>query len=378
MRMEDASRGRPEGVKGDGTMINERKRNIKHTGGKQILCRILAALAVLALLVGIVLPGLAEEVEEPAAIPELPGHCFLWMKDAELPDKLVPLNLSCESEGVRMELLYAAVNEQEALYIYSFQDLEGDRINMNGFSCLPAFIHGMSTGYCITLKYDEAEHKALYAGYIEHSYPDGFADSTLSLTASNLDVYRKSDLYITGMLRKYGGKAELVEMPEILGRHYKEYDEENPVFYTAEDYRNEGVRVLDYKNPLSVRLHKNLDLSGIGVVDGKLHVQLHFTNEAFRTYPSSIGSLHLIDVSLINNGEYVDDGSWLGSVSWSLNGGTMPDFQEHIFPWDFTEGDHPAIRVEITDVADIIAGSWRIDVPLESVWVGDPACLENK
>ena len=358
-------------------MMNEKK-TTKHAGGKQVLCRILAALAVLALLVGIVLPGLGEEAEEPAAIPELPEYCLHWMNDAELADKLVPLNLSCENEGIRAELLYAAVNEKDALIIYSFQDLESDRINPDGFPCLPSFVPGVQHGHYITLKYDEAEHKILCAGFIQHSNPNGFPLSGLSFRAASMEVYRKSELYITGMLQKYGGKAELVEMPEILDRHYKVYDDENPVYYTAEDYRNEGVRVLDYKNPLTVRLHKHIDLSGIGVVDGKLHVQVHYTNDAFRTYPSPFGSISSVYVALINNGEYVDNGSWLGSVSWSIYGTGMPDFEEYIFPWDFKEGDNPAIRVEITEVTDMINGSWNIDVPLETVWVGDPSFLENK
>ena len=362
------------GMKGDNTMMNEQKRNMKHTGGKQVLCRILAALAVLALLVGIVLPGLGEEAEKPAEATELPDYCLHWMNDLELTGKLVPVNLSCEAEGIRAELLYAAVNEQEAEFVYSFQDLEGDRINMNGIPCVPSFVPGETRGHYTTVKYDEAEDKYIFAGYVQYSNPEGFPNSTLSFRAANIEVYRKSELYITGMLRKYGEKARLVEMPEILDRYYKNYDEDNPVFYTAEDYRNEGVQVLDYKNPLSVRLHKNLDLSGIGVVDGKLHVQLHYSNEAFRTYPSSRNSIHMVDVSLINNGEYVDNYSWLGSVTWSLYDNGMPDFEEHIFPWDIKEGDHPAIKVEITEVADIINGNWKIDVPLESVWVGEGPC----
>ena len=216
------------------------------------------------------------------------------------------------------------------------------------------------------------------AEYAKYDHPADSPASMFSLKATDLEVYGENELYVTGMLQKYGGKASLVEMPEIIDRHFKVYDEENPVFYTAEDYRNEGVRVLDYKKPLTVRLHKKLDLSGIGVVDGKLHVQLHLAEDAFRSYPSTLNSIRGAEVYLTNNGEYVDNSSWLSSVSWSIDDDDMPDFVEFIFPWDFREGDHPAIKVKITDISEIIEATWKIDVPLESVWTGDPAYLENK
>ena len=188
---------------------------------------------------------------------------------------------------------------------------------------------------------------------------------------SSLPVMHKSDMFIQGMLEKYGSRSDLVDVPEVLNWFRKNDDPENPEYYTAEDYRNAGVKVLDYKNPLSVRLHKNLDLSGIAVVDGQLHVQVHYLEDAHPSQPGFPHSIWYVSVDCGFNGEFMDLSTWLNSVRWDSNGDSSMDYQEFIFPWNPKEGDRPVIRVQVAEGAEEINGNWEIDIPMADIWVGD-------
>ena len=368
-------------------MKREKKRNMKDITIRQILCRLLAAAAALALLLTVI-PGFGEGAEtagapEQAAPSAAPAESFLspeairshlWrVPDEEkgIVDDLVPLNLSCEDAGIRLDVIAGAVKEQQALFVYSLQDLEG-KIDVDlafpivDFSCAPVRSHGTYT----FLHHSDADPKVTYIAFLQFDAPAEFPEK-ITASMSSLQVEHTSDLFIQGMLEKYGSRSDLVDVPEILKRYPKNDDPENPEYYTTEDYRNAGVKVLDYKNPLSVRLHKNLELSGIAVADGKLHVQVHYLENAHRSWPTALHSISSVWVNCGFNGNYMDWGSWKNSVSWAVDRNDyFPDYQEFIFPWNPKEGDRPVIRVQITEIAKEIFGNWNIGIPLADVWKG--------
>ena len=364
-------------------MKHENKRNMKDIPINKILCRLLAAAAALVLLLTVI-PGFGEGAETAGA-PEqaAPSEYDLLLKKIrsrtppfdedrnQLINDLVPLNLSCEDNGIRLEIIAGAVKEQQALFIYSLEDLEGNQINEDtAFPLVDFCLMTPSSGGYSCLDSDQAGPKHTYTAFIQFDTP---ADLPEKMTASisSLQVEHTSDLFIQGMLEKYGSRSDLVDVPEVLERYLKNDDPENPEYYTTEDYRNAGVKVLDYKNPLSVRLHKNLELSGIAVADGKLHVQVHYLENAHRSWPTALHSISSVWVNCGFNGNYMDWGSWKNSVSWAVDRNEyLPDYQEFIFPWNPKEGDRPVIRVQITEIAKEIFGNWNIGIPLADVWKG--------
>ena len=367
-------------------MKREKKQNMKDIPIKKILCRLLAAAAALALLLTVI-PGFGEGAEtagapEQAAPSAAPAESFLSpeairsllrrVPDEEkgIVDDLVPLNLSCEDNGIRLEIIAGAVKEQQALFIYSLEDLEGNQINEDtAFPLVDFYLMTPSSGSYSCLDSDQAGPKHTYTAFIQFDTPAALPEK-ITASLSSLLVEHTSDLFIQGMLEKYGSRSDLVDVPEVLERYLKNDDPENPEYYTTEDYRNAGVKVLDYKNPLSVRLHKNLELSGIAVADGQLHVQVHYLENAHRSWPTSLHSISRVWVDFGFYGNYISRGSWQDSVSWNTNGDLFPEYKEFIFPWNPKEGDRPVIRVQVTEVAKEIFGNWILDIPLADVRKG--------
>ena len=361
-------------------MMNEQKRN-KHTGGKQVLCRLLAALAVLALLVGIILPGLGEEAEKPAGIPEMPDYLLDRMECRELAGKLIPLNLSCESEGIRLEVLQGAMAEKSAMFIYTMQDLEGQRVQPG--SSLQLYMSPRNSGMSgfAVLDKSRTDGKITMAAVYHFESPEDAADSSVvTLGVRAMDVREEKHMYIRGLLDKYGSRAKFTDLPEILSHFFKNDDFENPEYYTLEDYQNAGLKVLDYTDPLSVRLHKNVLLTGIGVLDGYLHIQLAYVDNG----PVMIGDCAhwpLDNVYITDNqGYHLAGDPYPLPVPLMLNTGSDTDreTEEFVLPWDPELQAKTGIRINIIENADIIEGNWQVQVPLESVWAGDPSHLENK
>ena len=176
-------------------MMNE-KMKVKHPGGKQVLCRILAALAVLALLVGIVLPGLGEEAEKPAAIPELPEHFKEWVEVPELTDRLVPLDLSCEKDGIRLEVTWGAATDIGALFIYTMQDLQGARFEPNTAMRLDMLpVDDWFSGF--TVLDVNNNRKFTMAAFYSYESPETVTkDNVMTLGVRALDIHEEKHLDI--------------------------------------------------------------------------------------------------------------------------------------------------------------------------------------
>ena len=361
-------------------MMNEKK-TTKHTGGKQALCRILAALAVLALLVGIVLPGLGEEAEKPAAIPELPEYFKEWVEVPELTDRLVPLDLSCEKDGIRLEVTWGAATDIGALFIYTMQDLQGARFEPNTAMRLDMLpVDDWFSGF--TVLDVNNNRKFTMAAFYSYESPETVTkDNVMTLGVRALDIHEEKHLDIRGLLDKYGSRAKFTEVPELRSYYYlKSTDLADGEFYTAEDYRNAGLKVLDYTDPISVRLHKNVVLTGIGMLDECLHIQLRYVNND----PVLIDGIEHKPISSVyitnSNGFHLTGPEYPLPVPIMLDtgDGTNDETEEFILPWDSFAQETEGIRVNIVENTEILEGNWQVRVPLESVWVGDPAYLENK
>ena len=55
---------------------------------------------------------------------------WLYQQWPRLATLLMPVNMSCEDQGIRMEVISAVAEGNEVLINYSMQDLEGSRKNV--------------------------------------------------------------------------------------------------------------------------------------------------------------------------------------------------------------------------------------------------------
>ena len=329
-----------------------------------------------------------EAAPEPKPSPEPESETdLISLLQETSPDCLtdvVPVGLSCEQEGFRLELVSASVKETSALFIWSLQDLEGGRCSTNMYSPFIDF-QGTSGAQSLEytsisdLRYDASEQKYFFTTELSYGSPDSISDDEIiTAVLPELELRKENRLSIGEFLREYAGQASFTDLPELLPKYsgIGVPEGEQPRMYGTDDYRSLGLKVLDYTHPLSVSLHEYLELSGIGVADGQLHVQLHYP-DSWRSDPKGYLYRPIQFVNVIAPFEAIV--GWTSPVpqmEWDTDGDGEADFTEFVFACDSADEDADNVLVDFYDFTGSVYGDWKIEIPIKAVWTGGSAAAE--
>ena len=372
----------------------------KHAPDCRVYYRLAAVAAALVLLLGIVVPTVTgnnglfsrpdqitgdlaalqpqptgfvplAQPEETAAPAEDPD--YISMLENRYPDlvwQLVPMNLSCVDNGIRLDVLSAAITDQKALFIYSVRDLEGDRIDNQVNVFIQSALGGLSCESHWILDINEEAHQKVIALYCEYeSIADVTDNSGFKLYLSNITKSANRSLSLNGLLSKFGEEAAYTDVPELIP--FVMEIEPGVNQFGTDYYRSLGLQVLDYTHPLDVELHPNILLGGIGMRDGVLHIQLHYQNNTFRdiSKDDAVKQVIVSSVSCPGHPEIAPpsfmsgDG---GTLIWDTDGDGETDFEEFLLVCDPGTVNQSGLTLEFTEITEAIIGDWEITVPLQS------------
>ena len=108
----------------------------------------------------------------------------------EIADELIPLNLTCERDGIRLEVQSALMKGQDVYILFSFQDLEGDRISRYLFNYAVRFLDDtgtvcQNTGHML-LGFSREERKVTCIQCFRYGAPVPPEDSTVTAEFTEL------------------------------------------------------------------------------------------------------------------------------------------------------------------------------------------------
>ena len=273
-------------------------------------------------------------------------NSWLYKLWPEVALKLMPVDLSCEDHGIRMEVLSAAVNDSEVLISYTMEDLEGDRLFEGRTSIYPRVYSNYTRfeSHSGADDYNEAERKVYSAEYAQYTGQERTEDEFLTLM---VDLYGRDEQHTVELfpyLRERSSEVRMADMPEdvIVRRPYVEPDERT----FAESGLPEDMQVIDTAGSLEIPLFESVTLSGVKIVDGWAHVQLHFPDNRYiysedRAYPLYDSGLCLYNAegdNLPYAGEALNNECRV--LYWSTEGRTdyhdfsMAEWVEYVFPVD--------------------------------------------
>ena len=228
---------------------------------------------------------------------------------------LRPVNLSAEQGGIRMDVISATMNNERLLITYSLTDLEGNRLNDNTKCSTDLDIPDPVDeyyGYDRLISYDPEKRQALFGSFLRYRdfASDISDDNTITLMLTGITVSESYSRELLSLMDGQEYKVDPVPCPkELFTTGIVVLDE------GAEKGQQEHPNVLNPENSLGIPVIDGIELSGIGWVDGMLHIQLHipdYLSSANTKHTSSEYARYMWNISLLATDP---DGSQ-SSVTW--------------------------------------------------------------
>ncbi len=282
----------------------------------------------------------------------------IWPQAAQA---LKSVNLSCESQGIRMEVVSATLNGSEALVTLTMQDLEGSRVDetMDLFDSAILQLPYDGSGTCIQTGYDPETKTASFAVYMEFDMDKCPAESDKVSFRVNrfLSGKKEQTADLTPLIPGKITEAESMPVPAIRGMAGSPASDGKDA--AAEKARN--LLVLNTNHSLEIPVVDGVTLTGIGIVDGALHVQIRYTdihhtdNHGFLTLSDKNGNAYEESMKMQE----------LGSVSWY--GENDDSWEEYIFD-DYPEDlSQIVLRGSFTTADPAVEGDWHVTFPLSII-----------
>lgn len=189
----------------------------------------------------------------------------------EVAAKLMPVKISCDDGGIRMEVEGVSVQKDSAYVYISMQDLEGNRIDdtIDLFDSYSIHTNADQVGNCTLVSYDQEIGKATFLITVQQMGGRPIEGSAMTFSVSKF----------------LSGKVETQEkLTEIRREDISEVSDTLSVddvairggSYLADSVSKEKVKFLCADAAKSFVPTPGVTVTNYGVINGKLHVQVHY------------------------------------------------------------------------------------------------------
>lgn len=296
--------------------------------------RLIALAAVIALCFAAAVPALAAN--------NASAYELLYAISPGLAQKLKPVQLSCESDGIRMEVISSDI-EGDMAYVYvSLQDLTGDRLDettdlFDSYSINRPFD---SSAGCENVSFDAETKTATFLITITQFGGEEITGGKITFTVDR----------ILSQKQKFEGTLSEADLSQA---------ELAPLTQTAVDVRGYGGMSAPFEqflSPAPAALCTPVDgvaVTAVGYIGGKLHVQIHY-DDILRT--DDHGFVYLLD----SGGDAI---SCDASVSfWDVE--HTGSYQEYVFDLSPDEVSGCALAGEFWTCGTLTEGNWQVTFSL--------------
>ena len=279
-------------------------------------------------------------------------------------DRLIPIHLSAEKQGIRMEVVSGYVQENEAKFMIALQDTEG---KYGGYILDPSFLNNIDGSFAkswMNLYHDGQETKDTYLVTQELESPVEPEDREVPVGVEDVWIKEEEIIDLVPLLKQYGKTEQGIAPPELEERRHS--SEETPV--------PKDVKILDYHQPLDIPLFKDVCLTGIGWIDGQLHVQFHNKGREYIDMRNGRGSAASVWVSESVYGKtYAETDVDYSPLRWDLNDDGWTEWYEYIINCRPEEAEKLELSAEISVCSRILEDDWSVRIPLKQICTGENA-----
>lgn len=272
---------------------------------------------------------------------------LLYRISPSIAQKLKPVNTSCEDNGIKMEVMAANIEENRAEILVSLQDMEGNRLDETADLFDSYSIHTPydQSGGCFFVEYDAETATVVFMLEIEQMDHILIPGDKITFSAEEILPGKKhSTLELENIdLNKLPVINSFKADPEIRGGG------------TAMDFfEQDKMQLMEPNEESAVVLEEGVALTGYGILDNKLHVQIRFA-DILKT--DNHGDVYLKD----KNGEAVR--CQYNVAFWDEN--ETDSYEEYVFCIPVGGLDGYEIWGEFwTCNTGAVKGNWQVTFPL--------------
>lgn len=304
-----------------------------------VVKRITMLAAALALCFIVSVPVLAVAEVEP--VQEL-----LYLVAPSIAQRLKPVRKSCVDAGIQMEVVLADIHDDTAEVYIAMKDLESDRIDgtMDLFDSYDIRGIGDSAATCSLAGYDGETGVATFLIRIRQMNKEKIA---LDKVTFSVTKFMSNKTEFEGLLSD-AALCSVDRMPETL-------EHVNVRGASMKDERSRTVFLKPGKLPLDVPV-KGAELSAIGYMDERLHVQMYY-EDILNT--DNHGWLWLED----ENGNRVE---CAGNTSFwdDENSGS---YEEYVFDISYEALGSYKLYGELIVCDTLTKGDWQVTFPMDDI-----------
>lgn len=236
-------------------------------GGNKSARRIPKAAAIVAAVLAISLAA-------PAALAASPTT-YQWMYglSPQMAQFFVPVNESCEDNGIRMEILSAHVDGNTVELYISLRDLTGDRVDetIDLFDSYAINTPFDSSGTCSLAEYDRETGTAVFLVSLTENSSRDLSGKKVTFAANRLLSHKayQSDVRIGAIPDPFSHETMLLSFDAPPHSDY--------TLFSVSEYpvANRSVTVLTPSGSgLALSEQYACSITGIGWIDGQLHIQI--------------------------------------------------------------------------------------------------------
>lgn len=259
-----------------------------------------------------------------------------------------PVQRSCEDNGIRMEVTAAYIHENTAEIYLSMRDLTGKRFDetVDLFDSYRLHTPFDCTGHCQLASYDPDTHTATFLVTLEQWDRQSIEGEKLTFSVQKLLSGKKS----------WEGTLDGVDLGGSLTSATQTVQ---PRGLSGDLFGSDGgksVTVLKPGDAIASPVD-GVTLTGIGYVDGRLHVQVYYA-DILKT--DNHGSISLVNRE---TGEQIECG---GSAAFFDDAGTG-SYEDYVFTGIEADalGTYALYGTFVTS-AGPVKGNWSVTFPLEN------------
>lgn len=312
---------------------------------KHSIWRPVVALVSVCLCVSVAMPVLAATVE--------PIFQLMYMVSPTIAQLFVPVQMAHEDNGIKMEVVSAYIHDSIAEIYITLQDLTENRIDETTDLYDSYSIHRPfgSSAHCERVGYDPNTKTATFLIVIEEWGNKNIEGDKITFTVREFLSHKTNydDIEIPIALSSVEVAKDTHGATNIVGASNIEFEQFN-------DFEENPPTALVPSSPISGFPVDGIDLTGIGYIDGKLHIQTSVKDNLDK---DNHGFFYLKD----SNGHKVNCSYTFSYVNQYERPGRI-SYDNYVFDIPQSAIANYSLYGDFVTSGMITKGNWKVTFPL--------------